>query len=396
MGASHVAVVGAVAGHAVDRYAAACREHGHRPVFVGRPGEALAGYDRIEVPSLAVPPEDLAKLMTPYAPVAVVPGGELAVPVADRIAAVLGLPHNPVDRLAVYRDKDAMRAAFAAHGVPQPTVYASFSSAQKATEFDWSGVRFPVIVKPVDGAASYFVTRCETSAEVLRVLPGVFGHRRSEATGLPFRGSALVEEFVDGPEYGAHCIVSEGRVRKVFVVSKFLSEPPHFDEMAYMCAIGLPSSVHAEIVSILQSVANAYQVRATVLHADFKLTDGPDSGPRIIEVGNRVAGDRISELVELRHGWNLEEVMVLSRVGVPYSAAHHPERAGHWAAYGIKFFFDEEPPPSVPAGVTLIRGEWTDNYQSPDNASQRHVSHRTGYRLVGADAPTVLGAYLAG
>lgn len=395
MSASHVVVVGTVARHAADRYAAACRTHGHQPVFLGLPREAPAGCRRVEVPSLAAPAEDLAALIAPYTPVGVVPGGELAVPVADRIAALLGLPHNPVDRLAVYREKDAMRAAFAAHGVPQPIVYAVFSSTREASEFDWTAVRFPVIVKPVDGAASFFVTRCETPADVLAALPGVFGHRRSGATGLPLRGSALVEECVDGPEYSADCIVSEGRVREVFVAAKFLSAPPYSDETAHMCADGLAPAVHAEAVSVLQSVADAYRVRCTVLHAEFRLTDAP-GGLRVIEVGNRVAGDRISELVELRHGWNLEEAMVLSRVGAPYGDAHHPERAGRWPAYGIRFLFDGEPPPLLPAGVTRIRGERTDAYPRTGDDSPRHISRRTGYSLLATDSPEALRSHLAG
>lgn len=393
---SHVVVVGTVARHAADRYAAACQAHGHRPVFLGRPGATLAGHNLIEVSGLAVPPENLAKLIAPYAPVAVVPGGELAVPVADRIAAVLGLPHNPVDRLAVYREKDTMRAVFAAHGVPQPAVYATFSSIREAAAFDWAGVRFPVIVKPVDGAASFFVTRCETRAEAVAALPRIFGHGRSEATGLPLRGSALVEECVDGPEYSADCIVSGGRVQEVFVRAKFLSEPPHCDETAHMCTDGLPPSLHAEAVSVLQSVVDAYQVRATVLQAEFKLTDGPDGALRIIEVGNRVAGDLTSELVELRHGWNLEEAMVLSRAGASYVAAHHPERVDGRTAYGIRFHFDDEPRRPLPAGLTLIRSERTDSYPSPGSTGPRHVSRRTGYSLVGAHAREILRAYLAG
>jgi len=68
-------------------------------------------------------------------------------------AAELGLPHSPPESVALTRDKAAMRAAFAAEGVPQPAYEVVASGAAGAAE---AAERLgpPVVVKPISLAGS--------------------------------------------------------------------------------------------------------------------------------------------------------------------------------------------------------------------------------------------------
>jgi biotin carboxylase len=393
----NVIIVGPVSRHATLRFVTAARESGLGAVLLGVPNDAfhecrgeLTGC--VELVSLDVPIAQLAESVSAYAPVAVVAAGELAVPIADRLAAHLGLRHNPLERLHLYRSKDAMRAAFAAAGLPQPAIHATFSNLQEAADFHWAAIPFPVIVKPVDGAASYFVSRCENVDDVLRILPSILGHRRSGATGLAFRGQALVEELVPGPEYSMECLVEAGRLRAVFSVEKFVSPFPSCDEVGHLCAQVLDARVLDRLGRQVDKVISAFGVEHTVLHVEFKLPS--DGVPRIIEVGNRVAGDRISELVELRHGWGLEEALVRLRSGLPLAPARR-SGTGELAGYGIKFLFRSNAKAGVPEPISVLEEEIADRYLPVTDHSDYHVSQRLGYVIVGAQDLDALRAYLA-
>jgi hypothetical protein len=394
----NVVLVGPVSEHTAQDFVQACEDNGCGAVLVCTPNAPfeglrprLTGY--LQVSSLALPVETLAKLVAPFRPAAVVPAGELAVVSADRLAARLGLFHNPLDRLRLYREKDAMRAAFAEAGVPQPRVYATFGSAVAMERFDWSGVRFPVIAKPVDGSASYFTRRCDTVEEILGVVPQIVGLERSRATGVEYRRRALIEELIEGPEYSADCIVSDGDLRVVLTREKIVSPYPHCDITAHLVGDVLPASATNEIATVVQRIVRAFRVTDTVMHVEFKVER--DSGCiRILEVGNRIAGDHIASVVELRHGWRLAEALVRLRLRRGFELAHRPDRAGPLPAYGVRFLFEPAGPPRPTAVVVLHRGS-ADCYPPDGDHGPFHVTRRVGYEIVGSDDIETLRTYLA-
>ncbi|HEV2376043.1 MAG TPA: ATP-grasp domain-containing protein [Streptosporangiaceae bacterium] len=383
-----VIVTGPVSTDATTRFMAACQHNGMPAVLLGTPNPAFTGHPHVSVPTLDLPLAELAGLLAPFGPTAVVPAGELAVPVADRLAAYFGTPHNPLDAGDVYRNKDSMRAAFRAAGLPQPRVHGVFTTMAEAEQMDWSAVPFPVIVKPVDGAGSYFVRLCETPADVLGALPPIFGRARSGATGLSFLRQAVVEEYVDGPEFSAECVVAGGVADVVAVVRKFLSPLPHRDETAHLCADVADAGVLAALTVTIAKVVTAFRVRDTVLHVEFKLT--PDGTQHVIEVGNRVAGDQISELVELRSGWDLEAALVRLRSGLGVDGARRG--SGSADAYGVKFEFGA---PSIgPPQVRTVRRASTDRYPLVEGQGEFHTSQRTGYTILASDDVPALASHL--
>jgi biotin carboxylase len=312
---------------------------------------------------------------------------------ADRLAARLGLVHNPLHQLGAYRKKDVMRAAFAAAGVPQPRSHATFTSVEEAREFDWSTVEFPVIAKPVDASASYFTSRCRTVHEVLEAVSRIIRHGRSRATGLEFARRALIEAFVEGPEFSADCIVSGGRPEVVLTRQKLVSPYPHCDITAHIVGDVVSARVTEHLRSVVGRIVSAFEVSNTVMHIEFKVDPRTDS-PRILEVGNRMAGDHIAQVVKLRHGWGLAEALVRLRAGQPFELAHRPDRAGHLAFYGVKFLFADRPsPPS--RGVTLVSHGAADNFAPNDDHGPFHVTRRRGYEIVGSDDLEALRDYLA-
>jgi biotin carboxylase len=384
-----VVVVGPVSADVTARFMTACEHNGMPAVLLGVPNSTFAEHPHVAVPSLDLPLNELVELLEPVNPTAVVPAGELAVPVADRLAAHFDAPHNSLDAGDVYRNKNTMRAAFRAVGLPQPRIHGIFATIAEAERLNWSSVGFPVIVKPIDGAGSYFVRRCDDPAEVFRALPPIFGRARSEATGVSFRRQAVVEEFVEGPEFSAECVVAAGVAKVVLPIRKFLSPLPHCDETAHLCADVVDADQLAALRVTVTKVIEAYRVHDTVLHVEFKAA--PDGTQHVIEVGNRVAGDQISELVELRHGWNLEEALLRLRSGLDAGDARRS--AGSPDAYGVKFEFGSHT--AAPARVRTLRRASVERYPPIDGHGKFHTSQRTGYTILACDDVDTLTDHLA-
>ena len=106
---------------------------------------------------------------------AVLPGDESAVPLAESLAARLGLPGSDPRTSACRTDKATMQQALERAGVPHPkTIRAdSLPSALAAAET----VGWPVVVKPRWSATSVGVTVCHTPADVSAAWAATAGQR---------------------------------------------------------------------------------------------------------------------------------------------------------------------------------------------------------------------------
>ncbi len=112
---------------------------------------------------------------------------EFTLGVVARVRESLGIPGPRPAEVAVYRDKVRMKEVLAAAGVPVPRFAACESPAHAAAFAARCG--YPVIVKPVDGAASIGVRRAADEAELAEILPSLDLARHE------------IEEFVTGAIY---------------------------------------------------------------------------------------------------------------------------------------------------------------------------------------------------
>ncbi len=106
-------------------------------------------------------------------------------------AELLGLRHNPPRSVALTRDKAAMRAAFAAAGVPQPDfVVASSGSADEVAEAA-ARLGFPVVVKPCTLSGSRGVVRADSARQAAETAGrvGAILEEEGEPPGPASRGA---------------------------------------------------------------------------------------------------------------------------------------------------------------------------------------------------------------
>ncbi|MET9346250.1 ATP-grasp domain-containing protein [Streptomyces termitum] len=262
---------------------------------------------------------------TGTAPTGVVAGFEYAVPEAAELARILGLPALGAPAAEAVRQKDAMRRRCEERGVPFPR-----SVTVGPASPDACPLPFPVVVKPVDCGGSLMVSLCRDQEEYARARAVVHGPGEVKYHPSP-RRIALVEEYVEGPEFSLDGWVDAAGPHLASVTTKFLSAEPDFFETGHI-ATAPGHSPHGEVLErFARHVVDAFDLTVGPFHIETRIDRA--RGPVLIEVGARLAGDNIPELV-------------LAGPGVDLCAATVD------AARGLRH--DPGPPSPVSAGLAFV------------------------------------------
>lgn len=202
------------------------------------------------------------------------------------ILEMLGIPYtgSGVLSLAISLDKTAAKKMFQFHGVPTP----AFRSFAPGEPVDWSGLRFPLFVKPALEGSSMGVSpksKVNNPAELLEQVRHVHEW---------YRQPALVEEFIDGREFTVGLVGNETPfVFPVIEINFALVPPDHGNVYSYqfkkewdadefyLCPAPVDSSLEALLKKTAVDAFRALGCR-DVGRADIRL--GADGVPYVLEV----------------------------------------------------------------------------------------------------------------
>ncbi|MFF3017275.1 ATP-grasp domain-containing protein [Streptomyces sp. NPDC057939] len=263
---------------------------------------------------------------------AVLPGSDIYVTATARVAAALDLPGLPVATVDRVRDKSVMRAAVADAGLRTPRFAQATTDAELRAAAERVG--FPCVLKPVACSGSIHVSR----ADDLDQLTAAF--RRLVTDPEPDMGKlhehrVLVEEYVQGPEFSADGYVLEGGEVVVVALSRTLLGPePDFVELGHLTPALVDDVTLKAVEAYVGEVVRAVGITSGPFHCELRVAA---EGPVLIEIGARLPGDRIVELLRLVTGVSLPRVAVAMALGID------PEAAGAFArpqaeSAGIRFF----------------------------------------------------------
>src|SRR5439155_17336315 len=111
--------------------------------------------------------------------------------------------------------------------------------------------------------------------------------------------AALVQEYVDGPEYSVEGYATSGEIVVLAVTEKIHSGPPLFEELGHVQPAGLDAAAARAIEEYAVEAARAFELVHCFFHLELRLAR---SGPVMMEINCRIAGDLIPRLIELRTG----------------------------------------------------------------------------------------------
>jgi biotin carboxylase len=245
------------------------------------------------------------------------------------IADELGVPGLGIEGVQGCRDKYRTRRLLTEAGFHQPTAAMVYTADWAPTAAERIG--YPVVVKPRALGASIGVKLAADKAELVRAFD------IANAAGLvgdePYRGGALVEEYVTGAEISVDAAVYKGEYLPMFVARKQTGLHPYFEELGHVVDATDPLLTDPELIDMLTAAHRILGVDFGITHTEVKLTE---HGPLIVEVNGRLGGDLIPYLGKLATGIDAGEVLV------DVLSGHRPNLdVSRAAVAGIRFGYPE-------------------------------------------------------
>ncbi|MFQ5523854.1 MAG: ATP-grasp domain-containing protein [Acidimicrobiia bacterium] len=237
---------------------------------------------------------------------AVVAADDAGVVVAALAGTKLGLSANPPEATKATRNKLELRRRLAATEVPQPT-FAALESDDDPAEVA-AAVGYPVVVKPLDRAASQGVIRADDAASVTAAV-----HRIREIVDSE-EASLIVEAYTPGPEVAVEGLVHDGELTVLALFDKpDTPEGPYFPETILITPSRLPEDVQTECVRVAGAAVRGLGLVHGPVHIELKV-----EGERVvvIEVAARSIGGLCSRSLSFGlMGTTLESLILSNALG---------------------------------------------------------------------------------
>lgn len=228
---------------------------------------------------------------------------DLPVKTVGAVVSALNLPGVDKETAENCSNKIKTRECLADHNVSQPKFFV-VNSVEQATEAVLE-IGLPAIIKTADNSGSRGVVKINDLNDMEKSFKEAMAYSRA--------GKLLVEEYIEGIEFGAQAFSIDGECKRVFFHNDTMSRPPS------MVPIGHSFPCNLEETKLEKA---KYEV-AHSLEA-LGVTDGPSNidlilkkngDVKIIEIGARIGATCLPELVSYFTGIDWVEAAILTAIG---------------------------------------------------------------------------------
>jgi biotin carboxylase len=261
---------------------------------------------------------------------------EYDVPTAAALREHLRLPGMGMTQARTFRDKLAMRDVAHSAGVPVPD-FVPVVNHERIHRFT-ERVAAPWVLKPRQEVSTIGIEKLE-SAEALWVRIDELGDLQSHF---------VLERFVPGEVFHVDSIVWDGRV--LFSPVHQYGRPPlavfHGGGIALSRTIRRGSEDERALQALNRDLLAALGMWRGVTHAEF--IRGQDGGHYFLEIGARVGGAHIAEMIEAATGVNLWREWARIEAADEHGQQYHlPEPREDYGAVMISLARQEQPDTST-------------------------------------------------
>ncbi|MEU3827548.1 ATP-grasp domain-containing protein [Streptomyces sp. NPDC029080] len=225
---------------------------------------------------------------------------EFFTPLVAHLAHRLGLPGNDPLRAHACRNKADMAQALLAGRVPAPRTVSVHTAEEAAHALGRAGIPFPVVVKPAEQGGSWGVSvvdspeRLDSAVRLARSWPVAAPH------GLPMDQRVVVQEYVPGPEFSLDTVAWRDKYFHLPLVEKHTTGGTFRAETGHTCPAALTPAGLDALRTAAEAALRALGIRNGVAHTELKTA--PGRGPVVIEVGARLPGDHLVDVVRRASG----------------------------------------------------------------------------------------------
>lgn len=219
------------------------------------------------------------------------------------IAQQMNLPGIKYDTAKIVKNKYLVRRILYEHKIDDVSQYYELSEIKEINSLS-ENVSYPVMVKPCDGSGSKSVRRVDSKSELMDAC--------REAIGASLIKKALIEDFVDGKEYGVDSFVYKGEIYVLGVMDKYMTSPPDYAELGHMMPANL--EIETRIKEIVKRAIRALGINFGAVNMDVLVTK--ENHVCIVDVGARMGGNLIgSHIIPLKTGIDYMGNIIRASVG---------------------------------------------------------------------------------
>ena len=264
--------------------------------------------------------DEVFSVVEHYHPDGVICGAcDTSVQTAAAVCEHFNLPGNTMAIAKRATDKLLMLKAFERGGVPHPA-YQFIPRDAVATALPT--LPYPLISKPVDSSGSRGINLITCPEEYLAKV--------TESSEAGRSGDILLEEYLDGNEISVEVVVLRGEPYVLQVTDKITTGTPHFCEIGHSQPAALSGALRQKVEVVAKGACRAVGLQNSPAHIEMKLTK---NGPRMVEMGARMAGDTISTyLIDTSlQGVDMAETAIRIALGEDFELPAY-RNSGEWSA----------------------------------------------------------------
>ena len=235
----------------------------------------------------------------------IIPWDEITILLGAELGERLGLGWNSLAVIERCRDKHVMKDWLRRASNVRINAGGLVRRGEEALAFQEMLGRWPVVVKPTEGAGSSHVYFAENRGDLLGACQKVL------ESGS---GEVLLEEYVGGQEFAVNGIADATGDFLVTDVWRYDRRTSHGQPNIYFQTIkvGTGEAEFAWLGAYAADVIEALGLRRAPVHMEVKLDR---RGPCLIEIGARLAGGNLPTIASKLHGRSLLELAACHYIG---------------------------------------------------------------------------------
>lgn len=182
-------------------------------------------------------------------------------------------------------DKALMRQCFKNARVPSPHFILVEKKYLKNTLTPQvvNSLKFPYVIKPVDNMGARGCRMVRNRDELFVAVDEALKHSRS--------GRALLEEYMEGPEFSIDALIYDGTFTVTGFADRHITFEPYFVELGHTMPTTIDYKRYIELVKTFALGAKALGLSRGAAKADIKWTE---NGPMVGEIAARLSGGYMS------------------------------------------------------------------------------------------------------
>ncbi len=230
-------------------------------------------------------------------------GTDVAVITIGRVCDTLGLTGLGFKSAEIATDKLLMKSCYEKYGV-RTARFRKISFDDENYADTLTDLQFPVMFKSVDSSGSRGIIKVNSRDEFEDARNSVLDNTRSNYF--------IVEEFIEGEEFGAQAFVKDGDVQFILPHGDYVFKGDTGVPIGHFAPYNLDSAVEEDAKDQLKLAIKAMGLDNCAINADFIMKD---NRTYVLEIGGRSGATCLAELVSIYYGYDYYEKILLSALG---------------------------------------------------------------------------------